>query len=150
MLTSITGINWGDEGKGRMVDLLSQDYDIVARYQGGDNVRTALFTCVEARVAYSFKPSLMASAISSMLTVLLIRLPPLQTAMNLQDLLLIVHRVNGFDIVELLPEADAETGGSQTSRLTAPPNREHHALRRAGSSLRRRLRSDAGRLRDAG
>ena len=43
---------------------------------------------VEARVAYSFKPSLMASAISSMLTVLLIRLPPLQTAMNLQDLLL--------------------------------------------------------------
>ena len=37
MLTAITGINWGDEGKGRMVDLLSQDYDIVARYQGGDN-----------------------------------------------------------------------------------------------------------------
>ena len=37
MLTSITGINWDDEGKGRMVDLLSQDYDIVARYQGGDN-----------------------------------------------------------------------------------------------------------------
>ena len=36
MLTSIVGINWGDEGKGRMVDLLSQDYDIVARYQGGD------------------------------------------------------------------------------------------------------------------
>ena len=37
MLTAITGINWGDEGKGRMVDLLSSDYDIVARYQGGDN-----------------------------------------------------------------------------------------------------------------
>lgn len=37
MLTAITGINWGDEGKGRMVDLLSQDYDIVARYQGGNN-----------------------------------------------------------------------------------------------------------------
>lgn len=37
MLTAITGINWGDEGKGRMVDLLSQDYDIVVRYQGGNN-----------------------------------------------------------------------------------------------------------------
>ena len=37
MLTAITGVNWGDEGKGRMVDLLSRDYDIVARYQGGDN-----------------------------------------------------------------------------------------------------------------
>ena len=31
MLTAITGINWGDEGKGRMVDLLCRDYDIVAR-----------------------------------------------------------------------------------------------------------------------
>ena len=30
MLTAITGINWGDEGKGRMVDLISQEYDIVA------------------------------------------------------------------------------------------------------------------------
>ena len=37
MLTAIVGINWGDEGKGRMVDLLSRDYDIVVRYQGGNN-----------------------------------------------------------------------------------------------------------------
>ncbi len=37
MLTSICGINWGDEGKGRMVDLLSRDFDIVCRYQGGNN-----------------------------------------------------------------------------------------------------------------
>ena len=37
MLTAIVGINWGDEGKGRMVDLLSKDYDVVCRYQGGNN-----------------------------------------------------------------------------------------------------------------
>ena len=37
MLTAISGINWGDEGKGRMVDLLSSDYDVVVRYQGGNN-----------------------------------------------------------------------------------------------------------------
>ena len=37
MLSAIVGINWGDEGKGRMVDLLSQDYDVVVRYQGGNN-----------------------------------------------------------------------------------------------------------------
>ena len=37
MLTSIVGINWGDEGKGRMVDLIARDYDIVCRYQGGNN-----------------------------------------------------------------------------------------------------------------
>ncbi len=37
MLTSIVGINWGDEGKGRMVDLLAESQDIVVRYQGGNN-----------------------------------------------------------------------------------------------------------------
>ena len=37
MLTSIVGINWGDEGKGRMVDLLSQRYNVICRYQGGNN-----------------------------------------------------------------------------------------------------------------
>ena len=37
MLSAIVGINWGDEGKGRMVDLLSSDFDIICRYQGGNN-----------------------------------------------------------------------------------------------------------------
>ena len=37
MLTAVVGINWGDEGKGRMVDLFAADYDIVIRYQGGNN-----------------------------------------------------------------------------------------------------------------
>ncbi len=37
MLTAIAGTNWGDEGKGRMVDLLSKEYDVVVRYQGGNN-----------------------------------------------------------------------------------------------------------------
>ena len=37
MLSAIVGTNWGDEGKGRMVDLLSARYDIVVRYQGGNN-----------------------------------------------------------------------------------------------------------------
>lgn len=33
----IVGIQWGDEGKGRIVDLYAADYDIVARFGGGDN-----------------------------------------------------------------------------------------------------------------
>ena len=56
MLTSITGINWGDEGKGRMVDLLSQDYDIVARYQGGDNAGAPTLSALWA-AAWSSTPS---------------------------------------------------------------------------------------------
>ena len=34
---AIAGINWGDEGKGRMVDLLTENYDVVVRFQGGGN-----------------------------------------------------------------------------------------------------------------
>ena len=37
MLTAVVGINWGDEGKGRMVDLLSAKYNVICRYQGGNN-----------------------------------------------------------------------------------------------------------------
>ena len=35
--SAIVGINWGDEGKGRMVDLLTERFDVVVRYQGGGN-----------------------------------------------------------------------------------------------------------------
>lgn len=34
---AIVGVNWGDEGKGRMVDLLTENFDIVVRFQGGGN-----------------------------------------------------------------------------------------------------------------
>ena len=33
----IVGIQWGDEGKGKIVDLMAQNYDAVCRYQGGHN-----------------------------------------------------------------------------------------------------------------
>jgi len=36
-VTVIVGSQWGDEGKGKIVDLLSENADIVARYQGGAN-----------------------------------------------------------------------------------------------------------------
>ena len=34
---AVVGINWGDEGKGRMVDLITNKYDFVVRFQGGGN-----------------------------------------------------------------------------------------------------------------
>ncbi len=34
---AVVGVQWGDEGKGKIVDILSQGYDCVARYQGGHN-----------------------------------------------------------------------------------------------------------------
>jgi len=33
----VVGVQWGDEGKGKIVDLLAQDADVVARFQGGAN-----------------------------------------------------------------------------------------------------------------
>src|SRR5690606_9799034 len=33
----VCGVNWGDEGKGRMVDYVSSSADVVVRYQGGNN-----------------------------------------------------------------------------------------------------------------
>ena len=34
---AVIGAQWGDEGKGKIVDLLSERADIVVRYQGGHN-----------------------------------------------------------------------------------------------------------------
>ena len=33
----LLGLQWGDEGKGKIVDVLTQSYDIIARFQGGPN-----------------------------------------------------------------------------------------------------------------
>ena len=33
----VLGAQWGDEGKGKVVDLLAEHFDVVARYQGGHN-----------------------------------------------------------------------------------------------------------------
>ena len=36
-VNAVVGVQWGDEGKGRIVDYLAQDAEIVIRFQGGDN-----------------------------------------------------------------------------------------------------------------
>ena len=33
----LLGLQWGDEGKGKIVDVLTSKYDIIARFQGGPN-----------------------------------------------------------------------------------------------------------------
>ena len=37
MITAIVGANWGDEGKGKITDMLAEKADIIVRYQGGAN-----------------------------------------------------------------------------------------------------------------
>jgi len=35
--TVVMGAQWGDEGKGKIIDILSKDADYIVRYQGGNN-----------------------------------------------------------------------------------------------------------------
>lgn len=37
MVRAIVGANWGDEGKGKLTDMLAEKSDIVVRFQGGAN-----------------------------------------------------------------------------------------------------------------
>jgi adenylosuccinate synthase len=43
-VTAVVGANWGDEGKGRMVDVFSEDHDVIVRYQGGGNAGHTVIT----------------------------------------------------------------------------------------------------------
>ena len=50
-LTAILGSQWGDEGKGKLADVLGKNYDIVGRFNGGAN---AGHTVVANGKKYSF------------------------------------------------------------------------------------------------
>lgn len=52
----VVGIQWGDEGKGRIVDFYARDYDVVARFAGGDNAGHSLVVRGET-IALRLTPS---------------------------------------------------------------------------------------------
>src|SRR6478672_845384 len=43
MVDVLLGLQWGDEGKGKIVDFLAAQYDIIARFQGGPNAGHTLY-----------------------------------------------------------------------------------------------------------
>lgn len=43
MVDAILGLQWGDEGKGKIVDFFAKDYDLIARFQGGPNAGHTLY-----------------------------------------------------------------------------------------------------------
>ena len=60
MVRTIVGANWGDEGKGKVTDLLAEESDVVVRFQGGANaghtiINTANLRCICCRPAFSIK-----------------------------------------------------------------------------------------------
>ena len=52
----VVGCNWGDEGKGKIVDWLAQEADVVVRFQGGNNARHVV-VAEQGRFTLSLIPS---------------------------------------------------------------------------------------------
>ena len=57
-VTCVIGLQWGDEAKGKLVDLLTEQHDIVVRYQGGSNAGHTV-----VRQGQTYKLSLVPSGI---------------------------------------------------------------------------------------
>jgi len=49
----VLGLQWGDEGKGKIVDVLTPRYDIIARFQGGPNAGHSLHMGEQSFVLHS-------------------------------------------------------------------------------------------------
>ena len=49
-VTVVVGTQWGDEGKGKIVDMLAEDADIIARYGGGNNAGHTVVVAVLPKV----------------------------------------------------------------------------------------------------
>ena len=43
MVDVLLGLQWGDEGKGKIVDYFASGYDVIARFQGGPNAGHTLY-----------------------------------------------------------------------------------------------------------
>ena len=58
MIKAVVGANWGDEGKGKITDMLAQEADIIVRFQGGANAGHTIVNdmanlhCIHFRLAY--------------------------------------------------------------------------------------------------
>ena len=53
----LLGLQWGDEGKGKVVDVLTPKYDVVARFQGGPNAGHTLEFEPSLRIAHYRRPA---------------------------------------------------------------------------------------------
>lgn len=65
-MTAVLGAQWGDEGKGKLVDILSADVDICARFAGGNNAgHTIIVPIGPERVKTTFAFHLLPSGAQS-------------------------------------------------------------------------------------
>lgn len=63
----ILGLQWGDEGKGKIVDYLSSNYDIVARFQGGPNAGHTIYIDGEKFVLHTIPSGILREGITNLI-----------------------------------------------------------------------------------
>lgn len=63
----ILGLQWGDEGKGKIVDYLSDRYDIVARFQGGPNAGHTIYIDKEKFVLHTIPSGILRDGIANLI-----------------------------------------------------------------------------------
>lgn len=66
-VTVIVGCQWGDEGKGKIVDVLSGEHDIVARYQGGNNAGHTVVIHGEKYVLHTLPSGILHNGVTSVI-----------------------------------------------------------------------------------
>ena len=52
MVKAVVGANWGDEGKGKITDMLAKQADIIVRFQGGANAGHTIVHYIHFRPEY--------------------------------------------------------------------------------------------------
>lgn len=67
MIDVLLGLQWGDEGKGKIVDYLAPNYDVVARFQGGPNAGHTLYVNDEKLVLHQVPSGILHEHISNLI-----------------------------------------------------------------------------------
>ena len=65
--TCVIGLQWGDEAKGKLVDLLAPNYDVVVRYQGGANAGHTVVTGKEVYKLHHVPSGILSSHIQNVI-----------------------------------------------------------------------------------
>tara|TARA_S200002703_G_scaffold149275_1_gene146675 strand:+ start:2772 stop:3881 length:1110 start_codon:yes stop_codon:yes gene_type:complete len=68
MIDIVVGLQWGDEGKGKITDYLSEDYDWVVRYQGGSNAGHTVYVDGKKYVTHSIPTGVIRPECKSVIT----------------------------------------------------------------------------------
>src|ERR1700757_4374182 len=67
MVDVILGLQWGDEGKGKIVDFFANKYDLIARFQGGPNAGHTLYVAGKKIVLHQIPSGVFHEGVSNLI-----------------------------------------------------------------------------------